>query len=124
MQFCSSCGGVVGRDCFNTYEYAQILAAMNTQYQIEMAVSQELQNIEKLRYENDQLRQELIETRKHLKTFASFVATCERNSTQEWMRMCLDWLNGVCNRISPDAYFVLDGKSFSIVNKGDGIERE
>lgn len=79
--------------------------------------------VAKLEHENDQLRQELDSTREHLKTFACFVASCERRNSHEWMLMCLDWLNGVCGRVSPESYFVLDGHVFTCVNKGDPVER-
>lgn len=32
---------------------------------------------------------------KHLASFASFVATCEKHNTDEWMRMLADWINGI-----------------------------
>lgn len=35
MATCPSCGGVIGRDCFNTYDCAQITEANNIQDQTE-----------------------------------------------------------------------------------------
>lgn len=31
MAICDSCGGVIGRDCFNTYDCARITESMNIQ---------------------------------------------------------------------------------------------
>ena len=65
---------------------------------------------------SDQPMNEVEELRKHLKAFAGFAATCRRENSYEWMVMMLDWLNGVCGRVSPESYFILDGHEFKVVD--------
>ena len=121
MRCCPSCGGIIGRDCFNVAECAEISAAMNAQYAVEQYMSTSGQQHEKLQHANDQLRKELEETRQHFKNFASFVGSCQRENTYEWMVLCLDWLNGACRRVSPESYFILNGHTFGVVKKA-GVE--
>lgn len=35
MRSCPSCGGIIGRDCFNPIECAQITASMDSYYAVE-----------------------------------------------------------------------------------------
>lgn len=66
--------------------------------------------------ENTMLRDKAEELRRHMKAFAGFAATCRRENSHEWMVMMLDWLNGVCWRVSAESYFILDGHEFKVVD--------
>lgn len=55
------------------------------------------------------LAAEIKRLRDHFETFAGFVATTRRENTYEWMCLLLDWLNGACTRLDPEAWFDLIG---------------
>jgi hypothetical protein len=54
-----SCGGLIGRDCFNPQECAEISQAMAAEYHAQQYAAPLLQENERLRHENEQLRKEL-----------------------------------------------------------------
>ena len=56
--------------------------------------------------------EELKATQRLFDQFASFMATCRRQNTTEWLRLAVDHLNGAAMRLDPDVYFEFDGDGF------------
>lgn len=71
MNICPGCGGVLGRDCFNTHECQQIAASMNNEAS----------------YENDSLRWQLSQAEEENKRLRSALETYVSWNIEESQRM-------------------------------------